>query len=253
MPRQRRLPGVNWHEGDLPREETLAAGAKSYAKGQGLPYRPGNIAAVRADPNVLHEIGGIVAKQQGAPVHISPQMHESYAALHEHIGRQYEHLTSPVEKGGLGITHEVSAEDPYKNIGEAMNDVRVNRRLRTLATATTASGAGRPGSPALDNPMMPREMNDKFRAVHDAFGHLATGRDFTRHGEAAAAQHHAAMFPPEAHPAMFSETRSQNSALIRLGNFPENKPYVVPDWANKVQPKMPVPKRAKAEPHPTLF
>jgi hypothetical protein len=134
-----------------------------------------------------------------------------------------------------------------------MADVRTNRRLRTLATMVTQSGQGRPGSPAYANPMMPPEINDKFRAVHDAFGHLATGRDFGRHGEAAAFQHHAAMFPPEAHPAMASELRAQNSALIRMGNFPENRPYDLPSWATTPVAKMPTPKRRKAEPAPTLF
>jgi len=253
MARQRRLPGVDWHKGDIRREESLAKGAKEYARGQGLPYRPGNVAAVRADPNVLHAVGGIVAKQQGAPPHMSDQMKASYAALHEGINRQYEHLTKPTSEGGLGIKHEVTAEDPYKDIGEAMADVRSNRRLRTLATATTESGQGREGSPAQENPMMHSSMNDKFRAVHDAFGHLATGRDFGRHGEAASFQHHAAMFPEAAHPALASELRAQNSALIRMGNFPENKPYEIPDWATKPVAKMPTPKRRKAAPHPTLF
>src|SRR6185503_7221887 len=156
MAKQRRLPGVDWHKGDIRAEASLAAGARDYARGQGLPFRPGNVAAVRAEPNALHAIGGIVQKQQGGtPMHISPQMEQSYAALHEHIGRQYEHLTKPTSEGGLGITHEVTAGDPYRNIGEAMADVRQNRRLKTLATDTTQSGKGRPGSPAQENPMMP--------------------------------------------------------------------------------------------------
>jgi hypothetical protein len=184
---------------------------------------------------------------------MSEQLAGSYAALHEGINRQYAHLTSPVEEGGLGITHEVSAEDPYANIGEAMADVRQNRRLRTLATAVTQSGEGREGSPAYANPMMPPEMNDKFRAVHDAFGHLATGRSFDRHGEAASFQHHAAMFPPEAHAAMASELRAQNSALIRMGNFPENKPYDLPAWASQVKATLPGVKRVRMSPAPTLF
>jgi hypothetical protein len=253
MARQQRLPGVDWHEGDIRREETLAAGAKEYARGQGLPYRPGNIAAVRADPNVYHVIGGIAQAQQGAPPHMSEQLAASYASFHEGVNRQYAHLTTPVEEGGLGITHEVSAEDPYKNIAETMEDVRTNRRLRTLATATTEAGQGREGSPGAQNPMMPADINDKFRAVHDAFGHLAVGRSFDRHGEAAAAQHHAAMFPPEAHPALFAESRIQNAALIRMGNFPENKPYDVPDWVNQVKPQLPKAQRRQMAPAPTLF
>ena len=242
MPRQQRLPGANWHKGDLPRVASAARGAKEYAKAQGLPYRPGELAAVRADPNVLLEIGKGVASQQGAPEHMSPQLHESYAALHEHVGRQYAHMTAPTSEGGMGITHEITEGDPYGNVRELRADVAKNRRIKTLASESTGP-----------SDVMPQAINDKFRAVHDMFGHLAIGRDFTRHGEEAAAQHHAAMFPPEAHAALFSETRMQNSALIRSGNFPEQRGYEAPSWATQVKPKLPTPKRSKPEPHPTLF
>ena len=33
--RQPRLPGVNWHKGDLPREPSIARGAKEYARPRG--------------------------------------------------------------------------------------------------------------------------------------------------------------------------------------------------------------------------
>lgn len=236
-PRQPRLPGVKWHKGDLPREPSIAKGAKEYTVAQGLKYRPGNIAATKADPNVLLEIGKGVQAQQGGPSHMSEQLHQSYAALNEHVNRQYQHLTET-----MGISHETTSGDPYANPRELREDVSTNRRIRTLATGSTGG-----------TEQMSPEMNDKFRAVHDVFGHLAIGRDFTRHGEEAAAQHHAQMFPPEAHAALFSETRAQNSALIRSGQFPENKGYELPAWATQIKPKLPLKRRPKAEPHPTLF
>ena len=237
MPRQQRLPGVNWHKGDMPREASIAKGAKEYTVAQGLKYRPGELATTRADPNVLLEVGKGVAAQQGGPTHMSEQLHQSYAALNEHINRQYQHMTET-----MGISHEVTPEDPYAHPRELRADVSKNRRIRTLATGSTGG-----------HEQMTPEQNDKFRAVHDMFGHVAIGRDFTRHGEEAAAQHHAQMFPPEAHAALFSETRAQNSALIRSGQFPENKGYELPEWATKIKPKLPIKKRPKAEPHPTLF
>lgn len=242
MPRQQRLPGVDWHKGDLPRVEAAAKGAKEYARGQGLSYRPGEVAAVRADPNVLLNIGKQVQEKQGTPDHMSAQLHSSYQALHEHVGRQYDFMTRPTAEGGMGITHEVTAGDPYADVRELREDVSKNKRIKTLATETTGPGS-----------VMPQDVNDKFRAVHDMFGHLAIGRDFGRHGEEAAAQHHAAMLPEEAHAALFSETRMQNSALIRSGDFPEQRGYDMPGWATKVKPKLPQPKRRKPEPHPTLF
>jgi hypothetical protein len=238
MARQQRLPGVNWHKGDMPAERSIARGAKEYAVGQGLKYRPGELSGTKADPNVLLEVGKSVAGQQGGgPAHMSPQLHQSYAALHEHVDRQYEHMTTK-----MGISHEIVADDPYNNPRELRADVSKNRRIRTLATGSTGG-----------TEQMSPEQNDKFRAVHDMFGHVAIGRDFTRHGEEAAAQHHAAMFPPEAHAALFSETRAQNSALIRSGQFPENKGYELPAWATQVKPKLPIQRRPKAPAHPTLF
>ena len=239
--RQPRLPGVNWHKGDMPREPSIARGAKEYAVGQGLKYNPGELAGAKADPNVLLEIGKGVAGQQ-VPAHMSEQLHASYQTFNEHVGRQYAHMTRPTSEGGMGISHEVTPGDPYANPRELRADVSKNRRIRTLATEATGGHAS-----------MTPEQNDKFRAVHDMFGHVAIGRDFTRHGEEAAAQHHAAMFPPEAHAALFSETRAQNSALIRSGQFPENKGYELPAWATKVKPKLPVKRRPKAPAHPTLF
>ena len=53
--------------------------------------------------------------------------------------------------------------------------------------------------------------NDLFRVVHDYFGHLKHGYGFRAAGEDNAWRAHAAMYSPEARPAMTSETRGQNS------------------------------------------
>ena len=92
-----------------------------------------------------------------------------------------------------------------------------------LSTAATP-----PGHPYLSD-----EVNDRFRAVHDAFGHAAIGRGFDRNGEEAAYQSHAEMFTATALPALASETRGQNSALNyggygTRGEFPPQKFDVLP-------------------------
>ena len=83
-----------------------------------------------------------------------------------------------------------------------MADIRDNSHLSVLSTATTGG-----------HPLLTNDQNDMFRAVHDAFGHAATGRGFDPHGEEAAFRSHYAMFSPDAQPAMATETRGQNSAL----------------------------------------
>lgn len=121
------------------------------------------------------------------------------------VEHQYDYMTRPESEGGLGIHHEVTPEDPYnpkKGFRDMAHDVRVNKQIRTLATKTTGSHA-----------YFTDEQNDKFRAVHDVFGHAATGRGFSRHGEEAAWRSHVQMFSPKAREAMTSETRGQNSVL----------------------------------------
>lgn len=145
---------------------------------------------------------------------------KSYEALREHVGKQFDFLTRPKDQGGAGINVEVTAEDPYGSFEEMHADVTKNSRLKVMSTATTGS-----------HHFFTDEENDRFRAVHDAFGHLATGRGFSRHGEEAAFLSHRTMLPKEAHAALASETRGQNSYLNWGGNeFPDNAPVNLPDW-----------------------
>ena len=242
MQGQPQLRGVRWTRGDYSKVGAVERGARDYTRSQGLAYRPAaNYQGVRADPNNIAAIGLSVRSQQGVPTHVSPQMHASYRALSEGIESQYTHMTTPREQGGMGISVEVSREDPYASMTEARHDVVKNSRMKVLATETTASGHQG------HHPMLTPEVNDKFRAIHDVFGHLAIGRNTDRHGEEAAVQHHAQMFHPDAHPALFSELRGQNSALIYNQEFPEDKPYNLPQWASTPSGKQPAPPKRKPE------
>ena len=53
--------------------------------------------------------------------------------------------------------------------------------------------------------------NEKFRAVHDFYGHAVHGNQFGPKGEETAWEHHKKMFTPLASLAMTAETRGQNS------------------------------------------
>lgn len=132
--------------------------------------------------------------------------------------------------GKLGIKHEVVPEDPYKSPQDLREDVAKNKRIRTLATEST-------GGHPLGN-----HFNDQFRAVHDFFGHLSTGRGFSRHGEEAAWRSHVQMYSPAAREAMTSETRGQNSLLNYhpgRAEFPEKQELVgMPKWAQIANPSL---------------
>lgn len=162
-------------------------------------------------------------KAQNAPKEASG-IRESYAHMRDHTVKQYSFLTSPEKEGGMGFTHEVTSEDPYSSSAEMARDV-ARKHIKTFSTASTGG-----------HEYFSDDENDKFRAVHDVFGHAGIGRGFSRHGEEAAFQTHRQMFPPEAHAALASETRGQNSYLNYGGEgFPDQGPgsklVGLPKWA----------------------
>jgi hypothetical protein len=139
----------------------------------------------------------------------------AFTAMREEVKKQFDHL------GKMGYSVEVTKHDPYydggMNPAALMKDLRDNRRLKVLSTATTGG-----------HPFFTNEENDMFRAVHDAFGHAATGRGFDRHGEEAAYLAHARMFSPLARQALATETRGQNSFFNVHNKFAEQKVAVLP-------------------------
>jgi hypothetical protein len=141
----------------------------------------------------------------------------AFRALREETSRQFEHLTRSRSRGGLGIDVSVTPHDPYANAGAMHSDVNNNSHLAVLSTTSTGG-----------HPFFSNDENDQFRAVHDAFGHMATNRSFDRHGEEAAYQSHATMFTPLASQALATETRGQNAHLIRRGSFAAQKIALLP-------------------------
>jgi hypothetical protein len=163
----------------------------------------------------------------------TPGLRQSYDVMAQHVDQQYRHMTTPVEQGGMGLRHEIVPHDPYPTPGDMAADVG-RGRIQTLSTKTTGS-----------HEYFSDEQNDKFRAVHDMFGHAATGRGFSRHGEEAAYLSHKQMFPSEAHAALASETRGQNSYLnYGPGGFASQEGRLVglPKWAQETGPVPPAPK-----------
>lgn len=91
----------------------------------------------------------------------------AFQAFRDETVRQFEFLTRPTGRGGLGVVVEVCRDDPYPDAGVMMADLREHRRLKVYATA---------GS----HPFLTNDENDRFRAVHDAFGHAASGSGLAR-------------------------------------------------------------------------
>ncbi|MFF4810996.1 hypothetical protein ACFY03_22565 [Micromonospora chersina] len=194
----------------------LLAGARRYAGGSGGAVAAEALARVRLDPTV----GRAIADAYMAAPSCDERAFAAYAAFSQETVRQYHFLIGRVEFGGLGLTVRVVDEDPYTDVEALVADLE-SRRLKVWASAAS-------GNP---HPYLSDGENDMFRAVHDAFGHAASGRGFDRHGEEAAWVKHGAMYSPLARRAMTTETRGQNCAQIfQYGGsqFPEQKAALLP-------------------------
>ncbi|WP_432969429.1 hypothetical protein [Dactylosporangium sp. CA-233914] len=170
---------------------------------------------VRLDPVV----GAAIADAYAAAPGRDPRAFDAYAALCAQTLRQYQFLIGRTEFGGLGVTVQVVDEDPYHHAAAMLEDLG-ERRLRVFASA-----AG--GNP---HPYLSDGENDMFRAVHDAFGHAASGRGFDPHGEEAAWLKHGRMYSPLARRALATEIRGQTCALTFRGGgrFPQQKAVLLP-------------------------
>jgi hypothetical protein len=187
----------------------LLDGARDYMAQRGMAPDTTDYAGVMQDRGRVEQI----ARHYDAMPDHDPAAVPAYQRLREEVNEQYDHLTNR-----MGVRVQVVDHDPYPDHRALVEDLNRNKRLQVLSTRSTGG-----------HPVFSDEENDRFRAVHDAFGHAATGRPFDRHGEEAAWRKHAAMFSPEARAAMTTETRGQNSSLIMNGNFAKQKVGLLPE------------------------
>lgn len=193
----------------------IAAAAERYANGRGSNLRrPPSYGGVVTTP----EMQGTLAEAYRRLPSYDPAAEHSFRAMRDETVAQFQHMTAPRSRGGLGIQVETTDQDPYSGPAGLMQDLFHDRRMKVLSTRSTGS-----------HPFFSDDENDMFRAVHDVFGHAGTGRGFDRHGEEAAFQSHARMFSPLARMALATETRGQNAALIHSGGqFQEQKIALLP-------------------------
>jgi hypothetical protein len=138
----------------------------------------------------------------------NPAVIKAYEALVRESRDQYEYMTKE-----LGIKVDFVDYDPYNIPGKngemvpdsksMMEDVLNNKHLFVRSSA--------PDFVDNPHPILSVEDNDIFRAVHEFFGHAASGSNFRAAGEEGAWVSHSSMFSPEARRALTTETRGQNS------------------------------------------
>jgi hypothetical protein len=206
--------------------DEVVRGARAYTKRAGLLVPETDYSqAIMTEP-ASRAIG---AAHDALP-EFDPKAVPAYHQMREETMRQFDHMTAPRSRGGMGIDVEVTKHDPYGSrgvnsvVGEFRDDVVENNRIQALSTKSTGG-----------HPFFSNDENDMFRAVHDVYGHLGSGRGIDFDGEEAAFQKHSRMYSPLARQAMATETRGQNSALRMHGEFQDQKVGLLPSHMQGLQ------------------
>lgn len=187
-----------------------------------------------------------IAKAYDALPMYDPKALPSYDAMIRETLGQYQ----AIKNSGLKLTPTDVATYPYEgNPRAVVQDVADRNHMAFFKTGEGAFGTGSDAAHPLLKSSGERigdyelPNNDLFRVVHDYFGHIKHGYGFRAAGEDNAWRAHAAMYSPEARPAMTTETRGQNSWLNygpygdfnRTANtadtvFAPQKVGLLPDW-----------------------
>lgn len=173
------------------RNDSVINSAKEYAKKIGVEYK--ETEPVVVNPDKAREVAQAYEELQHNPN--DPKVREAYGALVSEIDDQYKNLPVKIE---------FVDTDPYKSSKEMMSDVRENGRLKVYR-------GGEPHELLAAKDENGLTHNEKFRAIHDYYGHAAYGYGFNAHGEENAYVEHNKLFSPTAQPALLTETKGQNS------------------------------------------
>jgi hypothetical protein len=130
----------------------------------------------------------------------SPEAKAAYGTMATEIQKQWDHAV----QAGYQLEPWTKEGQPYANSKEMAADVNDNKHLYFFTGGEEHPALGQKDAQGLS-------FNDKFRAVHDLFGHATGGFSFGPKGEEAAWRTHSGMFSPDARRAMTTETRGQNS------------------------------------------
>jgi flagellum-specific peptidoglycan hydrolase FlgJ len=223
------LPGAN---------PDIQSNAAEYNAKYGLP-EPRATRYVKPDEETQSRIAQIYDQTPSNPN--DPKVRDAYSQLNKEVQQQYDFLTK--EKGVTFEPYGDNDPSPYPTSGAMMADLRDNNHLFVYNGGTP-------------NELMTPEQNFMFRAVHDYFGHAASGLSFGPRGEENAWLDHSKMFSPLARQAMTTETRGQNS-WVNFGpngatnranplntQFADQKALILPDEFHsradaEIQPNQP--------------
>ncbi len=177
---------------------------QSYMKSQGRA--PAVTGASEFSPSRQMRIADAFSEMPHAPS--DPKVASSYAALNGEVEKQYDFL---VNKAGVKMEPWTQPGQPYAGSAEMVDDVRKNNHLFYFPSESGFGDGVIQDNPLLEKGANGLVYNDQLRAVHDYFGHARKGNQFGPKGEEAAYLDHRSMMPEDAHGALTTETRGQNS------------------------------------------
>jgi hypothetical protein len=127
-------------------------------------------------------------------------MDKAYRQLNYETDRQFNQMP-------VNMSFHRAGEGDYRSSKEMLEDVHGNQHLYVFQ-------GGEPHNMMSDvDPRTGLNQTEKFRAVHDLFGHAVHGNEFGPKGEELAFGAHSQMYSPLARIALATETRGQNSVV----------------------------------------
>lgn len=190
-----------------PLDVAKAADAFNAARGR----EPIKLSKENADTALGMKTADDFIKMKNEPT--EPKTKAAFDAMKRDVDDQYNYATKDM---GLKIEPWTEKGQPYANSQAMIDDVKNNQHLYFAR-----EGAVDESTPFGQKDATGFSYQDKFRAVHDLFGHVAGENQFGPNGERRAYQNHAQMFSDEAQPAMKSLTHGQNS-FVNFGPHMRN-------------------------------
>ena len=165
-----------------------------------------HMAAVEGSPSYKRAIFDAYAKtmpdvlEQAGAKNYDDLMEKAYRQLAVETSEQFDRLP-------ISMSFHRSGEGNYRGAKEMASDVHGNDHMYVFQGGDPHDFLNRV------DPRTGLNENEKFRAVHDFFGHAILGNEFGPMGEEKAWSIHNQMYSPLAQMAMTAETRGQNSVV----------------------------------------
>ena len=194
----------------------IANGETEYRRKRGLPEPNIDWDSVTASRPKAQLVVRAIEQHQGDPRN-DPRARAAYDDFRRQNDEMYDFLTNTLGvKVDIWDERTAGRDDPYETAEAQAQDLQVNKHLWVNRGEFFIGDT--PDSPTgTDHPFMNARDYERFRAVHDAFGHAGVGGGFDRHGEYEAWIAHNSMYTGEGRKAMSTEYHGVNSYLWVTG------------------------------------